>query len=100
MISKELFVKTLNNIQEQRAKNEKVGKALEEVCDSWVVFGTKDLYLESLLELLEAVFEDEDNQLIQWWLYEGVEKVVWFNDDRPAVDLSTPEALYDFLVYG
>ena len=93
-ISKEVFVETINNIIKQSEKMDRFSRALEEVADGYVVFDSNNLYLESLLQVLNIALDDKDDY-ISWWLYEDVEKVVWCGDK--AIDLSTPEKLYDFL---
>lgn len=39
----------------------------------------------------------DDSELIEWWLFEDVQKKVWLNDGT-EVDLKTAEQLYEFLV--
>jgi len=96
MISKELFCKTLNEIIAQGELDENFGKAIETMGDGYFLFGIENKYRSSLLEVLAAVFQD-DGEYISWWLYEDVEKVVWF-EDKTEIPLKTAEQLYDFLL--
>lgn len=98
MISKELFVEIMHNIKTQEDRVEKFCKGLDELCDGFPVFDTNNLYLKSLIDLLGAVFNDSADY-IGWWLWEDVEKVVIENDCIEH-NLSSPEQLYDFLVYN
>src|SRR6056297_1487491 len=97
MIKKETFIKIIDMIKEQNETNNKVGEALELVCDSWVMYGLKDKYKDALMLLLEEIFNDTDDW-IGWWLYEDVEKVVTYTDSDEKDILDTPEQLYDFLI--
>jgi len=98
MIKKETFVNVLNLIKEQDETNSEVGKALELICDSWVMYGFKDKYKDALNLLLNEIFDDKESDWIGWWLYEDVEKKITFNDDRNEIYLNTAEDLYDFLL--
>ena len=95
MIAFELFDKILTAIKEQDKVDQDVSDALELVCDSWVMFNTKNKKYEVLGDLLKTVMQDESDY-IGWWLYEDVKKVVWV--DKKKIDVSTTRKLYDFLV--
>lgn len=73
MISKELFCKTIADIQAQDAKMHEFDTALNKICDSSVVFDADNLYLSALIRLLEEELDDKAGT-IQWWLYEQVRK--------------------------
>lgn len=45
-----------------------------------------------LVKLLEKVMDDKD-EWISWWLWEGVEKIV-YDDEEPFYDLTDVEDLY------
>ena len=53
MISKELFCKTIADIQEQDRKISEFDHALGRICDSAVVFDANNLYLAALLRILK-----------------------------------------------
>lgn len=95
-ISKELFVEVIENIQKQEEKNNKFSKALNEMCDGWPLWDVNNLYLRSLLKVLETIFHD-NYDTISWFLWEDVEKKIWLADGT-EIDVSTPENLYDYLI--
>ena len=95
MISKELFVQIINNIQIQEKIDNNFGKSLETVCDSYCLYGTKNKIYSSLLLLLKEIFNDKSDW-IDWWIYENVDKVVYINKKKRKVH--TPELLYYFLI--
>ena len=65
MISKELFCKTIADIQAQDAKMHEFDTALNKICDSSVVFDADNLYLSALIRLLEEELDDKAGT-IQW----------------------------------
>ncbi len=97
MITKEQFCKIISNIQKQQKIDNQVSDVLELVCDSYVIYGTSNLYLESLLSLLCSIIDPNDHW-ISWWLWEDVEKVIYTGDSDDKIDISTSELLYDFLI--
>ena len=98
-ITKEMFVKVLNMIKEQQEIDDKVGDALETVCGGWVLFNSENKNHQALVMLLEELCVDIHGYL-SWWLYESCDKIVTCtnSDKEPRVwDLTTPEALYDYI---
>ena len=96
MISKELFCKTIADIQTQDERMREFDNALNKICDSSVVFDADNLYLSALLQILKEELDDT----IQWWLYEHVQKCIWYdlkNGRRMRYDMPTAESLYDYL---
>lgn len=51
----------------------------------------------ALLTVLEVTMQDKEDW-ISWWLYEDVDKTVTLKADKSTIDLTTPIALYNFLV--
>jgi hypothetical protein len=103
-ISKELFVKTLNEIQKGRERIQKASDALKLIADGWPVITLGEEYLNASLELLANAVGDKDCDMISWWLFEDVEKKVWLKpnsyynktDKEIEIDVSTPELLYEY----
>jgi len=96
MISKELFCKTIADIQEQEKLNDNFSSALKTMGDGHYLFGVNNKYYSALMNLLADIFQD-DGDYITWWLYEDVEKVVWL-EEKTEIPLKTAEQLYDFLL--
>ena len=96
MISKKVFKKIITNIKLQYERVVQFNDALDKICDGFPVFDSKNLYLESLLELLNLIFKDK-NDYIGWWLWEDVEKIVYYSNGD-SVKLDSADDLYDFLI--
>ena len=52
---------------------------------------------QALKNILESTFNSEQIDLIYWWLYEDVEKVVWEDLGETAFELKTVKQLYDYI---
>ena len=100
MITKELFVNTMDTIQKEWEKTNRFDTALREICDGYPIVMLGSGYLNALLSILNAYFDDK-NDLVSWWLFEKVEKKIWETDaitgEKVEYDVSTPEALYNYL---
>jgi hypothetical protein len=95
MISKEMFCEAIDAIQKEREKSHNLGKALEEyLADSWVIVKESPTF-KMLLKMLKELMHD-DVDTIEWWLFEDVEKKIYFDDT--FVDVTKKEDLYDYLV--
>ena len=98
MLSKATFVRALRMIQEQADIMDAVRQQLGRLGEKPTYFNIDSLHLQALLEVLAEVMED-NNDWIEWWLYEDVEKLVSWeeNGEEVTADLTEPEDLWEFL---
>ena len=81
MISKELFCKTIADVQEQNRKILEFNHALGKICDSTVVFDADNLYLTALLRILKEELDDKADT-IEWWLYRRKKRLLFIREVR------------------
>ena len=99
MIRKDDFVRSINAILEQVERDEEINNALDVICGndySSCVAETSTIVTTALLDLLRNLINDEDDY-INWWLYEDVDKVIT-DAFGNKIEIDTPEKLYDFLI--
>lgn len=111
-ISKELFVNSLNKIQEGLDKRHEFDDLMEKFSDSYYVSTLGEEWLTVATELLCNAVGDKDEghgTMIDWFLYEDVDKKIFLSPNSKynqtnkeiEIDVSTPELLYDYFVkYG
>lgn len=92
MISKEEFIKTINDLKKTTEFLEKLKVDLPELCF---------IHEENVINLLEKIFKDEVT--ISWWIddldYGQKYKNGCLKDMHGnAIDVSTADKLYDFLI--
>lgn len=98
MISKEMFCRAMAAIQADAENNKKLSRALENyLVENWVEVKHSSSF-NALLDLLKELFHDFDNQLIEWWLWDHVEKKIYDNENNVIADLTSVEDFYDYLV--
>lgn len=98
MLSKKTFCEALRKIQAQRVIDEKFSAALQTVGNGYYVFGSENLCLAALRDVLKESVNDQYDY-IEWWLYEATpDYLVWSSDERSKWRLKEPEDLYDFIM--
>ena len=101
MISKELFVETINFMKERNDAIDRINRELSvEFEDS--TFYPYFRYEEMLVKVLKATMHDEGDW-IRYFLYEGnygedLKPDSVSEADGTPIDITTSEKLYDFLV--
>lgn len=102
MITKELFVRIMGEMTQERERIEKFNDALGLVCDGYPVVELGNGYLNALIDTLNAYFNEENEEYptIEWWLYENVEKKIKVKtkEEELELDVTNAEDLYDFLM--
>lgn len=94
MITKNLFirllesVKSFSNTVDTLYNNYHIDLAYSPFCDSFY----------DLVNLIYTMaFTDAGKDLVDWWLFEDVEKYIYFNGEV-IDDLTKAEDLYDYMV--
>lgn len=104
MLSKQLFVKTINELKDFDEVSNKVHNYLKKYFLDFNI--TPLLFEELIVELLESSMNDK-YEWISYYLYEldygrSFKMGDVTEEDGTEIDIGTPEKLYDFLVkeYG
>ena len=103
MISKELFVKSIDDIEKQVNRDREISDSLDTVLrdgyNNSVIFST--ILINSYIKLLKELTNDEDDNIeyFMWELDFGkkANEYVITEQDGNIVKLLTPELLYDFI---
>ena len=103
MISKDTFVKTMYRLEELDRKMNKVSDALQELsqdfCSGFYISDPFDIVTNLLID----VFNDKDNDLLFYFMYEldflnGYHEGCFTDEDGNPIDVSSWEKVYDFLI--
>lgn len=109
MINKDLFVQTINFLEEREEFETKINESLAEEFGDCILFPYNKWY-DQVIKLLSASFDYDDSIIEDWltyymygldygkkwhpWIVSELNKVTGKEEDVP---LSTPEELYDML---
>ena len=105
-LTKEEFVKYLNQIQRGIKRRKDFNDAVDKICDGYPVVMLGNEWLDTSLTLLSKLMNDEPDQhgtMLEWWLW-GIsdgEKFIYIYHkngvDKIKISVNTPEELYDYL---
>jgi len=95
MLSKELFIKRMNLIQNFHSEQEALSVLIEKIIDGWVVVTIGDYLINEIIDMLNEALNIEDKGFLSWWLYEDVDKIIYYGDKE--ISVRTLEELYDYL---
>lgn len=105
MISKELFISTLKNIQAFDKEITKVGELLNGG-DVYPIYNSQLFTsVDNIIQnFLETNFTEKGIDEINWWLYEADEKHIklhysdFFGEYDKIIDVDTPEKFWNYLI--
>ena len=91
---KQEIINSLNNIKKETNKR-------NVLYENGVDLSNYDnLYLSSLISLLEVLLNDDtesESPMITWWIYESVNKFI-YNSDSTIIDLTTAENFVEYMI--
>lgn len=106
-VKKEDFCNLINSMKEVDKRFEDICKIFEDNDTMRGPITINDKLYTNILTILKKEFGDEKTNVIEWWMYENVDKNVYISKDSSInltneeviVSLDTVEDLYDYLVY-
>ena len=93
MITLERFEEIIKTIKQFDEDISKVSEIFIKGCTGFIDFHFA--ITDIIEELLNDIFDNEDKDLISWWLYENVDKIITWNNIK--YDLTNIEDLYFWL---
>lgn len=101
-LTKEQFVKALNDIKDFNEKIDRINNVLNETCDDNIYCPPS--VENTLLNLLQELFDDKETDWIGYYIYELNYGEKWepgiITDNGKDVKLETPEELYMLLIHN
>lgn len=100
MLSKELFIKRMQLIDNFRSEQDTLEKLIEKLTDGYAVATIGNYLIDVILDTINEQLNIKDDYLLFWWLYEDVNKVIYIKEDEIEKEISvkTLEELYDYII--
>lgn len=95
MITRDRFIKIMQLIRNFHSEQEILSTMIEKITDGFSVVTIGDYLIDEIIDLLNENLKNEDVELLSWWLYEDVEKKIWWDDKEISVE--TLEEIYDYI---
>lgn len=97
MLSKETFIKIITDMQKEDKKINDLSNFLEEnIIDGYATV-KESISRNCIWDILKDIYTEDGEDLISWWMYEDVEKYLYNKTGQIIEDLTTIEALYEYL---
>lgn len=96
MLSKELFIKRMSLIQNFHSEQETLSVLIEKIIDGWAIVTMGEYLIDEMIDMINESLNMEDKDLLCWWLYEDVKKVIYYEEEE--IGVGTLEELYDYII--
>jgi len=99
MMTKEQFIKRMGLIQNFHSEQETLSVMIEKIIDGYAVITMGNYLVNEMIDMITEDFELEDKELISWWLYENVDKVIYTSEyTKRIISVRTLDELYDYII--
>ena len=93
-MTKEQFIKRMNLIQNFQSEQQTLSVLIDKITDGYSIVTIGDYLVDEIINMIE---EDLGyNDILAWWLYEDVDKVIYDKDKE--ISVRTLEELYDYII--
>ena len=94
-INKDQFIRAMSQIQNLHSQQDTINILIDKLTNGFSVVDIGSCVAEELIDMININLELEDTNLLSWWLYEDVEKIIYI-DDKP-VKVETLDELWDYI---
>lgn len=99
MISKQDFNKIINLLIKYNKKEDKINELLKHINNGKTNFTYIGEELYKVIDILfSTIFCEDVVETVYWWLYEDVDKYIYYSNNIIINDLRTIDALYDYCI--
>lgn len=94
-MTKEQFIKRIKLIQNFHSEQQTLSALISKITDGFSVVNIGDYLIDEIVNMINECMNIKDKELIDWWLYEDVKKVIYV--DSKEISIETIEELYDYI---
>jgi len=94
-MTKEQFIKRIQLIQNFHSEQETLGVLIDKITDGYPIVTIGDYLITEMIDMIEENLGHKD--ILEWWLYEDVEKIIYNLDNTVFADVTKIEDLYDYM---
>ena len=98
MLNKDQFIKRMSLIQNFHSQQETLSVLIDKITDGYSVPIIGNCLVNELIDSIHGSLEISDEDLLKWWLYEDVDKVIYDTVNNVEISVRTLEELYDYIV--
>jgi len=94
-MTKEQFIKRIQLIQNFHSEQETLSALIGKISDGYCIVDFGNYLVDEMVCMINEALHIEDEDLLDWWLYEDVDKVIYNNDK--AISVRTLDELWDYI---
>ena len=95
-MTKENFIKRMYLIQKFHSEQDILSTLIDKISCGYTVVTIGSYLVEEMLDMINESLNIEDKELLSWWLYEDVDKVIY--DKGKEISVGTLDELYDYII--
>lgn len=95
-MTKEQFIKRIGLIQNFISEQETLGVLIDKITDGYPVVTIGDYLIREMINMIEEDLEHKD--ILEWWLFEEVEKLIYDENMNVIANITKLEDLYNYMV--
>lgn len=97
-MTKERFVKYMNLIQNFYSETDTIQELIDKITDGYSCITIGEKLINAILDIIEeGLHIPKDDDILSWWLYEDVDKVIYDENNNP-ISVRTLEELYNYII--
>jgi hypothetical protein len=89
IVTKEQFIKRMELIQNFHSEQETLQVLINKLTDGYSVVDMGNYLVDELVNIITEELHIKDKDLLFWWLYEDVEKIIYDADEKPLYNVKT-----------
>jgi len=97
-MNKETFIRRIALIQNFHSEQDTLQALIGKLTDGHSIVDFGNYLVSEIIDMINEKMQIEDKDLIGWWLYEDVEKLIYDCDGNVIADLKTASDLYDYIM--
>lgn len=98
-MNKEQFIKRMSLVQNWESECETLSVLGEKIFDGYCVTKIGSYLITIILDMINEDLHIKDKDLLSWWLYENVEKVIYDGKfGEIEISVKTLDELWDYVI--
>jgi len=99
-MTKELFIKKMSHIQNFQSQKQTLKAFISKLTNSNCYIEMGDYLIDDIINTITEELNISDKDLLFWWLYETVDKVIYITEgeDKKEISIRTLEELYGYII--
>jgi hypothetical protein len=96
-MNKEQFIRKMNLIQNFHSSQQTLSSLINKLTDGYNVVDFGNYLVSEIIDMINEDMKIEDQDLLDWWLYEDVDKIIFNGNGKIDSEIRNVDQLYDYI---